>query len=330
MKFGTRHIAGAVASVVVLALLYRGYSVYYASPRDALLDAISSNQAGLKRYDGDKAGMKRLEERRQAIVETTLGGRVDRVEHLFRTRLNEVAVSCGLVESEIEVSSGNPHTIQNPAVKGVSKAWKRLFAEKQDFAVMSGQLQGVGTLDQVLHTVAMLQEQPWAHRVDSISMKPTNGGEAIDFRVGVWTLFLPGEEPTEVAPNVALAPGAELAWAGIVAKNAFRMPPPDALVVVVEQAAETDSASGNPSAPPPAFGEWKLVGVWNGANAMGVILANTRTGSARSLSPGEGVLGVKLVFATGERAEFEYQGKRFEVLQKQTLAERRELNQPRG
>ena len=104
----------------------------------------------------------------------------------------------------------------------------------------------------------------------------------------------------------------------------------DEPVVVAEHVPDAEPSQGEPPKAAPAFGEWKLVGVWNGANAMGVILANTQTGASRSISPGESVLGLKLVSASGERAEFEYEGKRYELLQRQTLAERRELNQPRG
>ena len=119
---------------------------------------------------------------------------------------------------------------------------------------------------------------------------------------------------------------AELAWAGIVAKNAFRNPPPDEPVVVVQAPAQTEPEVD----PPPPYHEWRLVGVWDGANTIGVIMANTRTGRSRLLAPGDGVLGIRLVSAVGERAEFEFEGKRYELLQKQTLADRRELNQPRG
>ena len=48
MKLGGKHIAGSIATVFVVGMLYRGYSIFYASPRALLLDSIESRQASLQ------------------------------------------------------------------------------------------------------------------------------------------------------------------------------------------------------------------------------------------------------------------------------------------
>ncbi|MCH7961051.1 MAG: hypothetical protein IIC49_01820 [Planctomycetes bacterium] len=145
--------------------------------------------------------------------------------------------------------------------------------------------------------------------------------ETFELRVGVRTVFLPGENPETLPPVEELPINGEMAWAGIVAKNVFREPKPTEAVVVAPPTPETPV--GKPS---PPYHEWRMVGVWDGANTLGVILVNTRTKLSRLLVPGDRVLGAKLISAAGERAQFEVEGTRYELLQKQTLAEWRELH----
>lgn len=321
MKVAGKHIAMSVGALLALIVIHRAYSMLYASPRDALNTKISRQLEELHRYAGDAAAGDELAGRRSQFIATTLGGQVDEVQHKFRTRLTEIARTSGLVEEEIKVSSGNPRLPANPAARRATKSWRDLFRAHPDFAVMEGEVRGVGTLDDVLRTVATIQAQSWAHRVDSISLRPSVDGEMFELRVGVRTVFLPGENPETLPPVQELPINGEMAWAGIVAKNVFREPKPTEAVAVAPSPPETSAGK-----PPPPYHEWRLVGVWDGANTLGVILVNTRTRRSRLLAPGDRVLGAKLISAAGERAQFDVDGKRYELLQKQTLAEWREVH----
>ena len=302
-------------------MIQRAYRMFYASPRDAVNTIVSGYQEELDLYAGDVVGRVELDRRRGIIIATTLGGQVDEVQHEFRTRLTEIARASGLIEEEIKVSSGNPRFPANPAARRARKSRRDLFRDHPDFAVMEGEVRGVGTLDQVLRTVATIQAQSWAHRVDSISLRPSPDGEMFELRVGVRTVFLPGENPEMLPPVQELPINGEMAWAGIVAKNVFREPKPTEAVAVAPPPPETPAGK-----PLPPYHEWRLVGVWDGANTLGVILVNTRTRRSRLLAPGDRVLGARLISAAGERAQFDVDGKRYELLQKQTLAEWREVH----
>ena len=321
MKFAGKHIAMSVGALLGVIAIQRAYSVLYASPRDALNTKISRQQEELNRYAGDAAARDEITGRRSEFIATTLGGQVDEVQHEFRTRLTEIARTSGLIEEQIKVSSGNPRLPANPAARRATKSWRDLFRADPDFAVMEGQVRGVGTLDDVLRTVATIQAQSWAHRVDSISLRPSADAETFELRVGVRTVFLPGENPEPLPPVEDLPINGEMAWAGIVAKNVFREPKPTEVVVVALPSSETPIGTLSPP-----YHEWRMAGVWDGANTLGVILVNTRTGRFRLLAPGDRVLGAKLISAAGERAEFDVDGTRYELLQKQTLAEWRKLH----
>jgi hypothetical protein len=74
--------------------------------------------------------------------------------------------------------------------------------------------------------------------------------------------------------------------------------------------------------PPPAWGEWKLPGVFAGRRGLEALLVNTRSNERLVLVPGGAVLGATLIGGEGEQAVFELEGALWTVRAGTTLADR--------
>jgi hypothetical protein len=185
---------------------------------------------------------------------------------------------------------------------------------------------GVGTLPQVLRTMAMVKAQPWTHRVESFSIRPEGKErERFSMKLNVATIFLPPDlapkgELKDV-PVTALAEGAEKAWSRFVGKNVFREPP------AAPQAPAPPAVAAAPPAPAaparPAFEDWKLTGVVQSRLGIEAFLVNVKTNQRLSLPTGATVSEAKFVAGEGERAVFEIGGETFEISNGQTLEQRR-------
>jgi hypothetical protein len=55
-------------------------------------------------------------------------------------------------------------------------------------------------------------------------------------------------------------------------------------------------------------------------------MTNVKTGQSKTLYPGESILDARFIEGSGERAVFELGGKRFELFNGRTLAERKEID----
>jgi len=315
-------IAIAVAAFGLCAVSYAAYERLYAGERRELRSQIRAERETIASRRDQINERVEVARRRKALVETTLGGDLETVDSEFRRMLNDIALESGLAERAVEVSTRSPRGMRSPASRLVSSGFSRLLDSEADFFVVPGSLEGVGTLDQVLRTLATVAHQPWAHRIDTFSIKPRRENKLFDLRVGIATGFIRNERPRAAPGVVPLPSGAESRWASILQKDVFHEPAPEAPPMK-----PTEPVREVPKEPPaPSYGDWRQVGVWEGASGVWVVMSNLKTGENKVLYPGESILDVKFLDGDGERAVFELEGRRFELSNGSTLAQRKAID----
>ena len=310
-------IAAAVAT-------WWAYSAWYAGPMASRLADLEATRDSIRRYEELLEARRDVRAGLKEIAGTTLGARLDTVEHRFRSLLTGVAQECGL--QGVEVTSGTPERMRNPA--GSSRLDDRrllsTFREQIDGYVIRGQVSAAGSLEHVLSLIAALRAQPWIGRVESFRLTPEGRNrDRFTVRVSVSTLFVPDlADPKEPeAVRVALSAEDRAAYASIVSKNVFKEPAP---VRVAQEPAKPAPPKPNPGPPPPPYHEWRLSGISEsprqGVQAMFV---NTRTNEYVFLSPGEKILDVTFVEGEGELATLSHGDNICELTNGQTLEQRR-------
>lgn len=316
----------AIGGVVALAAGWVAYERLYASPVRERVEAIKEAKSAAQRLDEQLDEAAAIRRGLRAIASTTLGKKEDLAIARFRDGLTAIAERNGL--TGLVVSSGPPTMVPNPALRErISTAFKnRLRARRGDFAVIHGRLKASGPLESALRTLAVVQAQPWAHRVSGFSMVPVGKDrEWVELQIDVSTMFVsdlaPGDgEPLPTDPS----PGHESVWRTVASKNMFRNPPPresaPARVVEVSAGPEKKPPVRDPVA---SLGEWRVAGLIATGSRCEVTLLNTRTGERLTVTAGGATSGATLLWSDGEVAVFEIGGVEYEFLPGQTLAERR-------
>ncbi|MBZ0172922.1 MAG: hypothetical protein K8E66_11115 [Phycisphaerales bacterium] len=283
-----------------------------------------------RRTEGFKAASEGSRESRVALREiarTMLGAEQVLVEHRLRDLLSELAQTERL--RDVVVSHGKPRVADNPAQgrgSGVSRALRRVLAQQQDFAVVHARVQGAGSLEQVLRTLAAIRGQPWIHRVEGFTITPTGRERMLyELKVDVATIYAPDLIASESEPPVLHGPdtGALSRVATLVERDPFRLATP---VVVVPPAlpSHTPPPTQTPTAGLP-YDKWRVTGVLEtldpGGILVQVMLARIDTGELRTMRSGDVLLGAVLESASGESAHFVLDGRRVVVRTGQTLAQ---------
>ena len=136
-------------------------------------------------------------------------------------------------------------------------------------------------------------------------------------KLGVSTILMPDLAPkaaTEARIKV-VEPSAETA--AIVQKNVFKEP------VAVAAAPAPVQGPGPASSAPLPYGDWRLAGVIESRLGVEAFMVNVKSGQKLSLPPGAVVADARFVSGRGEAAVFEIGGQQYEVLNGQTLEQRR-------
>lgn len=319
------------ASILALGgLSWWSYVAMYSRPRDELLSEISSLETSIDKLE------KRVEEQEDAksmlkkAAQTTLGSELDVVEHRMRTGLSRVMEQEGL--GGIVIDTVDPRAEESPLVRarGTPTAVKKQLSQSPDFRAIRATVKASGPLDRVARAVAVVQSQPWLHRVDGVAIKPIGKErERFELRLDVATLFIPDLVPKDMPePAIQQADEEKLQYAAAFTSRRLFQREVKAPVVATAVAPPPDAPP--PVAPPPGvifppYEDWALTGILAGRNGLTVIVVNVKSGESRTLTPGETVLDAKLIEGEGERAVFDFGGKRFEVLNGGTLASRRPL-----
>lgn len=314
--------------VAVLAAGYGAFLMVYASPRSKLEREIGQVAESIASLDKQLGERKAMEKTRGDLAAKLLAPRPDALEHRFRAGLARAGEQSGL--DKVVVDAGTPKGVPSPllAAKGIQTGLKRELRKQPDFAVLGGSLKGQGSLQQVSMALALLQSQPWVHRVEAVSLRPIGKErDRFEAQFEVSTAFVAGLGP---------APEAEIRMASINADvearaaqfalvNHFRKPPAPAPGIAaapqIQVAGPTSQAAPAPTFAP--YEDWRLTGIAEGRNGPEAFFLNTRTGVRLTVEQGGRVLDAIFVEGTGERAVVEISGSRFEVNNGQTLASRK-------
>ncbi len=311
----TTILIGGVAGLAVLggggawafrSVFWKDYSAVVSETAD-LERRAEAFESGMKGSRAIKVGLR-------DAGETMLGSQQAVVEHRLRGMLSEIGERNGL--QEVVVTHGRPRAVSSPADErgsGISRGFRRLLGDRSDFAVVRGRVQGLGSLEDAVRTLADLRAQPWVHRVEGFTITPKGReGEIFELKADYATIFAPElVEGDRDAPALASPARADVeALAAVVSRAPFRFaeapveaPPPPPPPVVVK--------SDPPAPPPPPYDRWRVTGVLEsleGEGGVEVMLYRTDTGETLNLRVGQSVLGATLRKADGERAWFEKDG----------------------
>ncbi len=328
-------IVGIVAALVVAG------GGWYAADR-VYLSPAAEKRAELATLRGDVDALsealirgERVRERWGAITSRMLASSNQEVEHLVRTLVSRAAEEAGL--RDVVLSHGEPRVETNPATDRRSRLSKRLRDAIDDgpgFRVLRGTVRGSGSIEEVVRALALLEAQPWMHRIESVRVEPSGRDrKVLGLTVAFATMFAPGarvESPAADGPLVE--PGGErlASLMKMVGSNPFVAPPPPPPAPEPEPVRVVDKPTAPPAPPPPPYDRWRVAGVVETSGGAGegagarveVLMVRSDTGESRVLTPGEGVVGFTLESVEGESAVFAGLGQRWMVGVGQTLAAR--------
>ncbi len=346
MRFSHRILLALGLAVVFLATGGFAYAMHFYRHKDGLETKLSTAQDGIESFKSWLDSRASAEDKLHEIATTTLGFDAERVESRFRSGLNRMATSAGLIKDETVVTVKPITVVRNPTVEGrsVVAEFRRNQRDESisapDLYTMGAQIRGSGSFESVTRLLALAQSQPWIWSVEGFTLKPKdNQATQFDITVDVTTALLPdlapaetGDEATarvEAEPPDILDPIAEqiVATAVIVKRNVFAPPPATPPAVVIADAnpvVQPDPVKPKPKPkPPPPYHEWRLTGL-SGSPTQGRLawMLNLRTGRAVLLAPGEKVLNAELVAAQSDEAVFRIGEGEFRLALNETLADR--------
>jgi hypothetical protein len=319
----------AAAGLALVGMLAWG-TRWYVRERNAINANVTQYTEGLAAREETLAGSVGVKRKLQEIAGTTLGSTEEEASATLRSVLNQILAYHGLSKASVATRSAVP--TRNPAVLSRSQDLRRAdFTESIDFNTVTATATGEGSLESALKTLATIQGQRWAHRVEGVSLKPEGKErERVSISIMVTTLVLtdvkpPVRKPGEDAPPVWVPLGGDdEPWREIAARDPFREPPPRTDPPPVAAVAQTEPPAPPPVEPPrPAYEQWRVTGMTETQNAQELWLVCEPTGEWRRLTPGESVLDAQLVRIKGESAWIRIGEGEFVVTLGSTLAERK-------
>ncbi len=319
-----------ISALAAVSLIWGGWFLadsFYLEEHAAIAREKAELSRRIEGFNAASEGFRATRKALRGFGSTMLGGDVAVIEHRLRTLLSALAEREGL--GEVVVSHGRPSSVENPARRrgsGVNRTLRRALSGQNDFSVIRARVQGIGTFEQTLRTLAAVRGQPWVHRVEGFTIAP-RGKERDEFelKVDLSTMFAADlVQPDDPAPVLQSPdPGASKRVAGLVERDPFRLAPAQ---VDPGPPPVVNTAAAPPPAPPP-FAKWRVTGVVEsmqpGGRVVEVMLARTDTGEMKTLRRGESLLGATLDDAAGESAYFVLDGRRVVVRTGQTLAQAR-------
>lgn len=318
-------IAGGVLGAGTLAGV--AYFKMFENPRAELASKLAAEETQVSELKRKLEERAQVDRKLREFGSFTLGHKEDQVVDSFRNGLAKIAEDCGL--RAVSINTNAPKPVSNPLERSpkAPTTLKRELRKQPDFSVIGGTIEGVGSLEQVLKTLATVQSQPWVHRIGGFSMA-VEGKERdkLKLRMEVSTLLLPSDLAPKKEGDVTPVPASvasESVWRSIAAKNPFRDPP------AAPNSAKPTAVAQNPAPQPPAppapapYADWKLTSVVSGRGGVEAWLINTKTNERQILKVGGRLIDAIFSEGAGERAVFEIGGQKFEVLNGQTFASRR-------
>lgn len=309
MSKSRQKLLTAGGALVAAMVLWGAVQVVYYKPRANALNArLAEATEKVRGYQDALDTRPRLQRQLREVIDSTLGGDVEAVDHRLRTRLNRIAEDLQLHQPS--VSTGRPSARPSPARLLFPTAAREL-RDELDFVELDGSISAEGTLEQVVALVDRIQAEPWMKRFNSVRLDPKNNGERFGVTVRLTTLFLPGQTP-EGVPAGAYDADRMARFASLVQANPFRMPPP-----VVAAPAQPQQPTATPQ---PRMEQWLVTGIAQGPDGVEAWLRNARSGESRRIGVGQRVREAVLVAANGDEAEFEVDQRRLVVAIGSTLS----------
>lgn len=313
----------ALAALAGVWLSYAAISKWYLTPRRAALEQIDTASATLSSHRKAQQDARAVNAELATIVDRTLGGNLETVDHRLRTRLNRLAEQSKLQGVSVGTEgSGTPKL--SPGRSKFRAQSQRGLRDEIDFVEVEAWISGVGALDDVVRLITALEAEPWIKRIDQVQLDPRDNGARVAMSMRLTTLFLPGREPKAEQP--VQPPSAELQsrFAALVSGNPFRVPPPPAPPPPTPPKVEAPQPAAPPPPPPFPFGEWALTGVAQGPHGPEAWLRHQPSGETRVLTPGQALDAAIFSAAKSEdgAAEFTLGEQRFIVVVGATMDQR--------
>ncbi|MBL0926118.1 MAG: hypothetical protein IBJ11_00505 [Phycisphaerales bacterium] len=266
------------ASLALALLVWWTYASNISGPagelraeRERLIGEITSLQ-------GETRKAQPAVQRLKTAAARTLGNSAETVVHRVRLALTAAGTAARL--SSVASDSRAQAAVRNPAES--VRVWGRDARAAPDFTVVTGSMRGEGTLEQALTALCLIQSQPWIKRISSVSLRPRDGGQRVELRVSLSTVFLEDLSPSEAPAPSPAEPKLLDQVRMLVARNMFAppaAPPPPA------QVPKPEPPSG------PAYGDWVVTGLAEGAAGPELWVRNVKDNRTQSLAPGEKLLG---------------------------------------
>ena len=316
---------GMVSNLVLLAVVlgfgWLSVDRFYFGPIRDLQPKIELAKSQTLRYEQNTPNTAAINRARRTLLASTLASTPDELEHRLRTRLSGLAEDASL--REVVVTHGSPTPVMSPVLEARIRvrAFKAPFRSEPDFYQIRGQVEGVGSADEVGAALASFQSQPWIHRIESVKLVPIGKQRRVlRLELGFTVLFLPGASlPVDHNPETQPPSERTLAYASSLhSRPVFRVPDP---VQKPQAIARVEITPPAPivETPPETF--WRVTGLVT-APSPEVWLMDQRNAATLILTPGQVHLGATVLEIMPDALLLENDGTPFRVPLGATLAER--------
>lgn len=309
---------------VLGAAVFLGAGAWYAvrevylAPAAARHTQMAEAKAQIERARAPLAGRDALRARMDALGATMIAGESDEVEHRLREGLTAVARRAGL--EGVALGNGRPAGESSPVVRALGRHdLGRALRAGPDFQVVRGWMTGSGTLEQVLTCLAVVQSQPWVHRVEGFSITPGDADRTrFKLRADIATIVSAVVQRTVTDTTQLVEPAEDTLGDVLAMAGAYPF------------GGRPEARKAEPSPTPPAadpsaeYRQWRVTGLIEAA-VPEVLLLHTGSGKRVSLLPGEAVLGATFEGGEGEVVVFSVNGHKQRFAVGSTLAQRKDV-----
>jgi hypothetical protein len=299
----SRTVKIILALVAVMALAWLGWApvkATYFNERDELRERIVSLTADVGRLREAASDHVDVNGRIRGLVDRTLGGDLETVDHRLRSRLNRIGEDLGL--EALSVGTGRVRRLETPAKSQFKRRGQQALRGELDFVEVEAWISGEGSLERVLRLIHRIDAEPWPKRVHQVRVQPKLSAQRFAVQLRFVTLFLPDRDPIQPPPPGE--PGDFSRYAAMAGRNPFIVPPP------APRPAPAPAVAVGPGA---GLAQWVLTGVAANRGSVEAWLLNPGSGETRRLAVGETFQEATLLAANGNVAEFQLGDERFRV-----------------
>ncbi len=318
----------AIALLVCIVVVGGATAVYtrqFLSERRAVREQITDHKKAIANFKRFSDRHPEVRSALRKIGKTALADNPEELDARLRTAVSQILGHAGLREPSVGVR--RPDAVMNPAFGSRSSEFKGAAArDRVGFVAATANATGRGTLAQVTTALETIRAQGWVHRIDSVTIQPTDRERSVyKLDLALTTLYLPGfvVEPTDPAWSPARPERLEAALA-MAQANVFKAPvPPSAPPPVRPPERVVSKPAPAPKPRPETL--WRVSGVVEGTTGPELWLRHVNSAKTRVVGSGAAVFGIEFVEGIGERATVRVGTELFEVRLGQTLAQREPL-----